>query len=58
MKRGKQRETSLARVHDKRLLKVWKSNLVRSIRFKHSNLSSIAEYEQNDSLTYASEVDI
>jgi hypothetical protein len=41
----------------KRLSKVWKSNLVRSIRIKHNNLSSIAEYEENDASNHDSEVD-
>jgi hypothetical protein len=42
--------------YDKKLSRVWKSNLVRSIRTKHGNLSKIAEYEENEISDLASEV--
>jgi hypothetical protein len=36
---------------DKRLSEIWNSQLIRSIRINHANLSSIAEYEENESLS-------
>jgi hypothetical protein len=36
---------------DKRLSEIWNSQLIRSIRINHANLSSVAEYEENEVLS-------
>jgi hypothetical protein len=36
---------------DKRLTEIWNSQLIRSIRNNHANLSSIAEYEEEEALS-------
>jgi hypothetical protein len=37
--------------YDKRFLEIWNSKLVQSIRINHANLSSVAEYEENEALS-------
>jgi hypothetical protein len=36
---------------DKRLSEIWNSQLIRSIRINHANISSVAEYEENEALS-------
>jgi hypothetical protein len=33
---------------DKRLIEIWNSQLIRSIRINHANLTTVAEYEENE----------
>lgn len=36
---------------DKRLTEIWNSQLIRSIRNNHANLTTVAEYEENEALS-------
>jgi hypothetical protein len=36
---------------DKRLTEIWNSQLIRSIRINHANLTTVAEYEENEVLS-------
>jgi hypothetical protein len=51
MKPRKQREVPTTRIYNKRLSEIWNSQLIRSIRINHANLSSVAEYEENEVLS-------
>lgn len=44
-------EIGFTRSSNKRLPEIWDSELVKSIRKIHANLSNIAEYEENEVLS-------
>jgi hypothetical protein len=47
---GRATKIGFTRSYDKRLSEIWNSQLIRSIRINHANLSSVAEYEENEVL--------